>query len=336
MRIFIFTIFILIFPPYSLAHHGVGAQFDLSQIIELRGEVKRLLWRNPHVRITLAVTNEQGEVEDWVVEAQSVSMLRQRDITQKLFNVGDELLLAGNPAHRGKHEIYAMNVLLPDGREMLFAQRAEPRWNDSALGATGARFVSKGDTSRPELGLFRTWSSPEAFDRILDFESLPLTNTAREQLESYNRLTDNLGMGDCVPRGMPTVVGTPYPREFIDEGDRIILRLEEYDVVRTIYLSPPSGPEPGPSPIGYSQGHWEGNTLVVKTTKISDSFFYENITFSDDIEILERITPSTDGSEVDYSMTITDPTAFTQPVELNLKWIYIPGLTVEEYGCIEG
>ena len=127
-------------PTLTLAHHGVGAQFDLSQTIELQGEIKELLWRNPHVRFTLGVVDASGDEALWVVEAQSITGLRQRDITQVLFDVGDQITLAGNPAHGGKTEIYATNALLPDGREVLFAQTVEPRWSDLAMGATGPRF----------------------------------------------------------------------------------------------------------------------------------------------------------------------------------------------------
>ena len=139
----------LTIPALTLAHHGVGAQFDLARSIELQGEVERVIWRNPHVRITLRVTNEAGGDDLWEVEAQSVSMLRQRDITEVLLEAGDAITLAGNPARGGVTEIYVTNVLLPDGREILFSQRAEPRWNDRAMGRTGPRFVPK--AIRPPL-----------------------------------------------------------------------------------------------------------------------------------------------------------------------------------------
>ena len=55
----------LTIPALTLAHHGVGAQFDLSTSIELQGEVDRVIWRNPHVRITLRVANEAGGDDLW-------------------------------------------------------------------------------------------------------------------------------------------------------------------------------------------------------------------------------------------------------------------------------
>jgi len=35
---------------------------------------------------------------------------------------------------------------------------------------------------------------------------------------------------------MPTIMEQPYPIEFVNKGDAILLRLEEYDSVRTISM----------------------------------------------------------------------------------------------------
>ena len=49
----------------------------------------------------------------------------------------------------------------------------------------------------------------------------------------------------------------PYPIQFVQDGADIVLRMEEYDTVRTIHLG---DTEPGEarakSLLGYSQGHW--------------------------------------------------------------------------------
>ena len=328
----------LTIPALVLAHHGVGAQFDLSMSIELQGEVERVIWRNPHVRIALRVTNEAGGDDLWEVEAQSVSMLRQRDITEVLLEVGDAITLAGNPARGGATEIYVTNVLLPDGREILFSQRAEPRWNDQAMGRTGPRFVAEGDTTTPELGLFRTWSSAPGQGLFRDFdvsnENFPLTDEARAAAAAYDRLTDNLATGECGSAGMPTIIGNPYPRDFIDQGDTILMRLEEYDAVRTIHLDE-NAADIG-SPLGHSIGRWDNGTLVVTTTNISSRRFRLGIALSEDLGIVERYTPSDDGSRLYYQTTITDPATFLEPIEFQAYWIYIPGVTVEPYECIEG
>jgi hypothetical protein len=44
------------------------------------------------------------------------------------------------------------------------------------------------------------------------------------------------------PKGMPYIMNQPYPIVFIDERSTILLRIEEYDLVRTIRM----GGEPTP------------------------------------------------------------------------------------------
>lgn len=145
-------------PTRTIAHHGVGAQFDLSETIELQGEIKELIWRNPHVRLTVSVVDASGDEILWAGEGMSIPSLRQREVTEVLLDVGDQITLAGNPAHDGENELYVTNVLLPNGREVLFTGNAEPRWRDLVMGSTGTAFETIGDASLPELGLFRVWS----------------------------------------------------------------------------------------------------------------------------------------------------------------------------------
>ena len=62
--------------------------------------------------------------------------------------------------------------------------------------------------------------------------------------------------------GLPTAMDNPYPIEFVDEGDRILMRLEEWDGVRTIFLDPDSVGEPIQPRMGVSIGsHRRPNAL---------------------------------------------------------------------------
>ena len=54
---------------------------------------------------------------------------------------------------------------------------------------------------------------------------------------------------------------------------------------------------------------------------------------SDAVEMLERFTPSEDGSRLDYTMTPTDPETFNGPVVLEKSWVWLPEVRVEPYDC---
>jgi len=62
--------------------------------------------------------------------------------------------------------------------------------------------------------------------------------------------------------------------EFVDRGDEIHLRLEEYDTLRTIHLGASRGHSEQPfSRLGYSVGRSEGSTPVVETTRVNWGHF---------------------------------------------------------------
>ena len=128
----------------------------------------------------------------------------------------------------------------------------------------------------------------------------------------------------------------PYPMEFVERGQTILLRLEEYDTVRTIHLdgNAASAARPSPTPLGNSRGRWDGRTLVVTTTGVSWPHFNKTgIPQSDEVEMIERFTPREDGSRVDYTMTVRDAATFTEPVELTKSWLWLPDVVVEPYEC---
>jgi hypothetical protein len=64
--------------------------------------------------------------------------------------------------------------------------------------------------------------------------------------------------------------------------------------------------------------------------------FARGISLSESLEIVERFTPSDDGSRLDLSMTLSDPVAFAEPMALEQQWHYLPNVTVEPYECAEG
>jgi hypothetical protein len=164
--------------------------------------------------------------------------------------------------------------------------------------------------------------------------SYPLTPAARAALAAFDPLTDAPTL-NCAPKGMPTIMEQPYPMEFIDQGERIVLRLEEYDTVRTIHLGSTTPADQPRSLLGHSVGRWEGETLVVKTTRTNwHHFNTEGVQLlSDDVELVERFTPAADGSRLSYELTVTDPATFTEPVVLKKSWLSLPDVAVQRYQC---
>ena len=230
----------------------------------------------------------------------------------------------------------------PGADEVVMSPGSEPRWAGETIGTSDTWFADSGDASDPARGLFRVWSTSLRARRAgLGFwnENYPLTAAAQSAVQTYDPVGDSPIL-NCAPKGMPTIMEQPYPIEFVEQDQAILLRVEEYDTIRTLHLDTEidaaiERAEQPSTHLGYSLAHWEDRTLVVETSDISWGYFNHilGIPQSAEAELIERFTPSVDGSRLDYTMTITDPANFTEPVVLEKSWLWLPDVRVEPYEC---
>ena len=337
---------LLLFPLISFGHHSQAGRYQTETLLEYEGEIARIQWRNPHVILWLNVTDNDGQEVLWEIEARASSTLLRMGITRDLFNVGDRIRVAANPPTGGVKEMWVHNLLTPNGEELLMGRLAEVRWSDQLIGSDDFWAETEGSTSNPELGIFRVWSftreSPYIFpatfaSQKFDLNSYPMTDAARAALADFDIATEN-PTRNCTPKGMPSIMEQPYPMEFIQHNDDIDLHIEEYDIVRTIHMDTNSSPEEQPaSPWGYSIGRWDGDTLIVTTTRVDYPYFNQSgIPQSEAVEIVEHFTPSSEGDRLYYKLKITDPATFTEPVEQEKYWLWRPEETVQPFDCSAG
>ena len=339
MKLVFYLAFLAI--PFSvLAHHSVAVIFDTAEVVEAEGEVTSLIWRNPHVRLELSVEGAQGAEEVWSVEATSLTNFRRRGLEGQLVHLGDTIRVAGNPARSDPKSLYVENILLANGEEIVLEGRGAPRWSDEVLGEDGPS--GDGDRSALQLGIFRVWSSPldqgllfpEDVNPSFDFGLYPLTAAARSAVEAFDPVADSPIL-NCVSKGMPTIMEQPYPMRFFLQGQNIILHLEEFDTFRTIHMAPSATADGQPgSKLGYSTGRWEEGSLIVTTRHANWGYFdVVGIPLSENPEIVERFTLNDNGARLDYTLTVTDPGTFTEPVTLSKFWAWYPEITVEPFEC---
>ncbi len=172
---------------------------------------------------------------------------------------------------------------------------------------------------------------------------LPLTEEGRRRLEEYRKLLgpENANPAAyCVDYGMPTMMEQPgaYPLEFIQKPDQITIIYEVESEMRRIYLGDRHLPSDRrlPSRDGYSEGHWEGNTLVVKTTDLEDGQDQNAHPHSDQATIEERFTLGKDDSGkklISYEASLIDPVYYTAPVKISRKWEPLPNGFIIPYHC---
>jgi len=142
---------------------------------------------------------------------------------------------------------------------------------------------------------------------------------------------DDPGFLKCEPWGFARQIFAPHQMDIRQYDDRIEFRYGEWDAHRTVHMDGRTGPNSQPaSPLGYSVGHYEGNTLVIETSAVS-----ANITFwfthSDQLKAVERYTRSTDGKRLEAAVTIEDPWSLRQPVQVKKAWALAPTETIAPY-----
>ncbi|MGW8370207.1 MAG: DUF6152 family protein, partial [Gammaproteobacteria bacterium] len=307
-------------------------------------EITEVFWQNPHIRVTLLGGQAGQPDQTWRLETNSPGILRRMGIEDGMVNVGDRVLVAGNPTVNGALELNATNMLLPDDRELLLGGNAAARFAGRAIGRDNTWGVTEGDRSRPELGLFRVWSSSFALGSPLftdearpDFNRLdyPLTPEARRAVEEFDEIAGSERLAnDCTPKGMPWIMEQPYDIMFERDGEDILFKLEEFDVVRRIHMDWTGDREAQRYSIhGFSTGVWEGNSLVVETTNLDSPNFKFEIPASDRASITERFTPTPAGDRLDYEIVVTDPVTFTEPVRMQKSWLSLPDQVFDAYNC---
>ena len=316
------------------AHHS-GSEYARSTI-EIEGTLQEVAWQNPHVHFFVRAKDANGNIVTWDIEANSLSILRRTDATPDNLKVGDTVKVAGAPSRQAQNRMWASNILAANGREIVLGPGIMPRWTKTDAIGSKSTWFEGGTAANKAAGIFRVWSTKFGEPGGLWRGDYPLTDAAKKARASFNPLTDSVAPG-CRPKGMPTIMEQPYPLEFVKKGDDILLRLEEYDTVRTLVMKPDAKFAALPKTLlGRSKGRWEGETLVVTTERIDWPYIDPSgIPQGASSSIVERFTPTPGGTRLSYTMTITDPATFTAPLELKRSWVWRPGETVKPYNCVE-
>jgi hypothetical protein len=141
---------------------------------------------------------------------------------------------------------------------------------------------------------------------------------------------------NCLPPGMPGIMGQPYPMEFLLTPGKVTIVIEAYTQVRHIYTDGrPLPADPDLEFHGTSVGRWEGDTLVVETVGFSPLTMIERgVPHSGAMRIVERFRLA-DPDTMSIQTTITDPEALAAPYTSNRNLSRHRNWTIAEYICEE-
>jgi hypothetical protein len=141
----------------------------------------------------------------------------------------------------------------------------------------------------------------------------------------------------CISRGITSLWPGGYNKgnQIVQSPGVVAIRNEMIHETRLVWLD---GREPPPPDVvtymGYSMGHWDGNTLVVETTNLNGVATIGGARHSDNFVMVERFA-RIDEDTLNYEATMTDPSTWTSPWTVAFPLELDPSYDIYEYACHE-
>lgn len=141
----------------------------------------------------------------------------------------------------------------------------------------------------------------------------------------------------CYMPGLPRATYMPYPFQIV-QGTENIAFAYEYATSNRVVRMTNHQKAPVPSWMGWSNGRWEGDTLVVEVTGNNDQTWFDRAGnfHSDEMKVTERYRLR-NPDVIDYEATIEDPKTFTRPWKISLP-LYRrleKNAKILEFKCVE-
>ena len=119
------SIVFLIFSSILNAHHARTAVYDPNVRETITGTFVILSLTNPHTRLYIDVTNDNGEIERWMVEGPGKLSLARRGWNDNMFTPGETVTAIGGRSIAGNKSIWLEKVRRSDGTEYVDPRMAD-------------------------------------------------------------------------------------------------------------------------------------------------------------------------------------------------------------------
>ncbi len=334
----------------SSAHHGVNAQFDLSQALEVTGTVTNIRLVNPHSYVYFDVQNEEGGVDEWRCELRSGSILRRLGWSTDLFPDGAEITISGAPAREEPHACYTETITFADGRVL---QRNSTIDAEGAVIEEARQMVRSDGTpnidgnwvaparSRPGPppgageGAAPAGAPPGGGGRpefeLTEAGTAVAAGYVREDHPRFNCKSVNIFDDWTFDQMVNRIVQT---------DDTIYITYGFMDIVREIHLDLEDHPtDIDPSISGHSIGRWEDGVLIVDTIGFEPGYLVAPpvtgqgaVMNSGELHVVERFSLSDDGLTLNRSFEGEDPVNLVGQYE-GQDSVNLTDAAYEDYAC---
>jgi hypothetical protein len=181
-------------------------------------------------------------------------------------------------------------------------------------------------------------TDPDTFEGISDaITNYPLTPEGQKAKESFDDTLDPVANCTSWPIPQLAIVSGLYPMKFELSDDRVIIRYEFFNTMRTVFMDGREHPADAPRTVqGHSIGHWEDATLVIDSRLFSDHrspFMFDGVPSGAGKHVIERYRLSDDGTYTTASYFVEDPEFLAEPLEFDLKLRYKPDFEFQDNEC---
>ncbi len=142
---------------------------------------------------------------------------------------------------------------------------------------------------------------------------------------------------NCLPQGVPKISWVPAPWKLVQTPDLIVVVYEAFTLWRQIFMDGRRlGEGANPSWLGYSTGHWDGDTLVVDSRGFNGKIWLDQLgkPTTEKLHVIERFK-RTDYGHMTIEATIDDPGAYTKPWTVKTTYHLLPDTELLEFICNE-
>src|SRR5687767_3424636 len=141
----------------------------------------------------------------------------------------------------------------------------------------------------------------------------------------------------CYMPGLPRASYMPYPFQIV-QGQKDILFVYEYASSNRIVHMSNHTEAPVDSWMGWSNGKWDGDTLVIETEGFNDQSWFDRAGnhHSEALKVTERFSMQGDNVLM-YEARMEDPKTFTRPwtIRMPLYRRLEPNVQLLEFKCVE-
>jgi hypothetical protein len=167
---------------------------------------------------------------------------------------------------------------------------------------------------------------------------LPWARAVQQQREDNLHGDDPLAR--CLPHGVPRInTNGLFPIKIVQTPSLVVILYEQLNLFRQVFLDGRTlSGDVNPTWLGYSTGHWEGDTLVVDTRGFNDKTWLDTQKgrpASDALHVVERFRRPKAG-DLEIVVTIDDPKTYAKPWTTTVQHFTLqPGTDLIEFICNE-